>query len=169
MVADAVTLDDRPTVAASIVATLAGAVTAVVMLPVFALSGLVAGVGAVVIATATRHGGRVQGHLGVAIVFVAVLLGALAGVSPPVILAATVLVVVAWDAVSHAHGLGRQIGRGAETIRAELAHTAGTLVGGAVAAGATLGVYLAIPGGWPLTALALVFLGAALLLIWLEA
>lgn len=168
MVNDSVRQDRRPTLAGVASAVLAATATTVLLWSVHPIAGGLAAIGTLALGFAAGGGARRQSTMGVGLLLVAVLVGGVGGGPPELVVATAILVVVAWDGLAQARDLGRQIGRRAETIRSQLAHSAGTLIGGTIAAGATVGVYRSIPGGWPLTALALVFLGAALLMIWLE-
>lgn len=169
MVSDPVEVDHRPSTVGSMIALMTAIATTVLLVTVFLLGAVFAGIGTAAVGVAALGGPRGVGRAGVGLLLGGVLVAALGGASPTFVLAAAVLVVVAWDAQANARGLGHQVGRRATTIRAELAHTGGTLVGGTLAAGAAIGAFIVVPGGWPLTALVLVFLGAALLLVWLEA
>jgi len=80
----------------------------------------------------------------------------------PVVFGATATV-VAWDAGDNAISLGRQLGRGADTVRVEVLHVlAGATVG---LAGAVLGsvLFLLGPTGQPVTTLFVLLLAAAAL------
>ncbi len=168
MVSDPVAVDPRPSTVGSMIALVAAIAATMLLASAFLLGAILAGIGTAAIGFTALGGPRDIGRAGVAVVLGGVLAAGLGGASPTFVLAATVLVVVAWDAQANARSLGQQVGRRATTIRAELAHTGGTLIGGTIAAGAAIGAFIAVPGGWPLTAIGLVFLGAALLLVWLE-
>lgn len=82
------------------------------------------------------------------------------------LVAATVGTLVAYDAGTLAVTLGRQVGGSAETARVEAVHAATTL--GVAGTGATV-VYgaFALAGDGPVASLALLLLGAGLLVSWL--
>jgi hypothetical protein len=85
------------------------------------------------------------------------------GTAVPVVLGATATVVT-WDAGNTAVSLGRQLGRGADTVRVEIL---GALASATVGvAGAVVGIALFVfgPRGQPITTLFVLLLAAAALL-----
>lgn len=99
---------------------------------------------------------------------VALLLGVLAasvaGLPAMPTLASVTATVVAWDAGHQAVGVGEQLGREAETMRAELPHVGATAAVGAAISLGSYAAFLAAPGGLPVSAVALALLGAVSLL-----
>ncbi|WP_135820228.1 DUF7519 family protein [Halostella litorea] len=71
--------------------------------------------------------------------------------------------VVAWDLLDNAVSLGEQLGREADTSRAELVHAAGSVSVGAVVSLCSYGLYQVAGGGRPLAALVFLLLGAVAL------
>lgn len=89
--------------------------------------------------------------------------GIIRAASGTVLLAATIAMVVAWDAAEQAVNLGEQVGVRASTGSAELAHAVGSIAVGAVAVGLALGGYRAGVEGVPLTGLVFLAVGAVML------
>lgn len=79
------------------------------------------------------------------------------------VLAGVAFAVLAWDAGGNAISVGRQLGRDADTVRAEAVHLAASAVVGAVVAGVGFGLYRTATGGQPVAALVLLALAAVLL------
>ena len=129
--------DGRPTVAGSALSLLVGvvAVGATFAGGSAAVVG-VAGLG--VLALGLRRGDTRVLTLGAAVLFGGVLLAGIFGAPPEPTLLAAAATVVAWDVGEHAVGLGEQIGRHAETGRAELAHAAGSALVASTAAATAL-------------------------------
>lgn len=102
--------------------------------------------------------------VGTGLVFVAVVTsGVVRGTSLAWLLVAGIGTVVSWDAAEQSISLGRQLGRQAETYRAELGHLAGTaIVGGGVFVLA-LGVYRLDVQGLPLSVLVLLLIAGVVL------
>ena len=75
------------------------------------------------------------------------------------LLVAAVGLAVAWDVADHGVGLGEQVGRGARAGRNVAVHAGSSLLVGALAAGLVYGVTLAVGGGQPVAALALLLAG----------
>ncbi|AUX09806.1 hypothetical protein AArcSl_2181 [Halalkaliarchaeum desulfuricum] len=84
------------------------------------------------------------------------------------VLAGVVFAVIAWDAAGLAIGLGKQLGRGADTTRLELFHVAGSLAVGIVSAGIGYAIYVFATGGQPVGAVVFLLVGTLLLLVVLE-
>ncbi len=82
----------------------------------------------------------------------------------PVTLVCAVGSVVAWDVATNAVELGEQMGREADTTRAEVTHALATTGVGAGLAGASYGVYLAGAGGQPVGAVIVLLVGVLALL-----
>jgi len=134
------------------------------------LSGLVSvaalGLGlaaAVVLWGATLDGRQGLVDLGGLVLLVAtVVAGTVAPV--PVTLACTVGTVVAWDLATNAVELGEQLGREADTTRAEVTHALATAGVGVVLAALAYGVYAVAGGGQPVGAVIALLVGALALL-----
>lgn len=168
MVSDPLEVDPRPNLLGTAIATVSAAAGAVILAPFSPLAAGFAGLGVVGLAAGGLLGGGLATSVGTAALLAAVVLAGIGGVSIGVVVAASLLAVLAWDSASNARSIGIQVGRGATAARAVLAHAAGTLLGGSVTAAIVLGVYHLTPGRWPLLALALVLLGAGLLVFWLD-
>lgn len=92
-----------------------------------------------------------------------VLVGGVEGVPALLVLFAAALAVLAWDAATFAVGLGRQLGRAADTARLEAVHLAATVSVGAATVGVGYALFRTAGGGLPVTALVFLLLGAVLL------
>lgn len=142
-----------------------GAAAAAVLAAALAASagGAFAGLGVVALAPALVVGSRRLVHVG-AVVMVAglVLAGATGGGAGAelFLLVGTAATVVAWDVGQNAIGVGRQLGREAETTRAELAHLGASLVVGSVTVGVAYGLYQVAGSGQPLPALVMLLVAA---------
>jgi hypothetical protein len=160
-------LDDRPTVVGSALALLVGTVAVGATLAGGSVA-LVSLAGLVTLAAGLRRGERRVVTLGAAVLFGGVLLAGVFGAPPEPTLVAAAATVVAWDAGEHAVGLGRQVGRHAETGRAELVHAAGSAL---VASTAAAAAYLAFRtlASQSVVALALLALGGLLIAALLRA
>ncbi|ELZ59400.1 hypothetical protein C467_03971 [Halorubrum hochstenium ATCC 700873] len=86
------------------------------------------------------------------------------GAPPESLLVAAVGLAVAWDVADHGVGLGEQVGRGARARRNVAVHAGTSLLVGSVAAGLVYGVSLAVGGGQPVAALALLLAGGIALI-----
>ncbi|GAA0536305.1 DUF7519 family protein [Halorubrum ejinorense] len=96
---------------------------------------------------------------GVGIGVVGLALAGYRGGSTEAVLVAGVGLAVAWDVADHGVGLGEQVGRGARVRRNVAVHAGSSLLVGALAAGLVYGVALAVGGGQPVAALALLLAG----------
>ncbi|KOX96619.1 MULTISPECIES: hypothetical protein [Halorubrum] len=86
------------------------------------------------------------------------------GATAEPLLVAAVGLAVAWDVADHGVGLGEQVGRGARVRRNVAVHAGLSLLVGALAAGLVYGVSLAVGGGQPVAALALLLAGGIALI-----
>ena len=86
------------------------------------------------------------------------------GAPAEALLVAAVGLAVAWDVADHGIGLGEQVGRGARVRRNVAVHAGASLLVGALAAGLVYGVSLAVGGGQPVAALALLWAGGIALI-----
>lgn len=144
-------------IGAALVATLAAALGASVAAGAGALGVLLAALALV------RGSRRVLGA-GVAALLLGILLSGVAGGSTESLLVAMVATVAAWDVGENAINVGEQLGREANTRRLELTHVASGTAFGAGVAGVGYAIYEAATGGQPASAVALLLLGAVLLL-----
>lgn len=137
------------------VAMIAGVVAAGVP-GLFAGEGLATGtVGVLLLGVGVVRSARRLVTLGAGAMLLGAILAGYAWVPPWAVLVSVAATVVAWDVAENAIGLGEQVGRQAETTRAELAHAGGsTAVAVATAVGA-YGVFRVVSGGQPATALVL--------------
>lgn len=97
-----------------------------------------------------------------------VVLGGLAAGEVVPLLVVAVAVAVAHDAADNAVDVGAQLGRTARTRRAESVHAAGTILVGAGGALAGYAVYATVTGGKPVATVALLVVGALLVLVTLK-
>lgn len=104
---------------------------------------------------------------GGAFVLALVVAGIMGGSAAPLV-GGTILSVAAWDVADHGIGLGRQVGREAETARNELVHAVGSLAVGSVSGAVAFGVYFGAAGGQPATALVFLLVGGVALLLTLR-
>jgi len=107
---------------------------------------------------------RIVGY-GTAVLLFAVVLAGLQGSGPVPLVASTLFALLAWDASRYGIRIGRQLGRGADTARVELAHTAMSTAVGATGAGLGYAAYRVADAGGsaPVAALALLFFGGVVL------
>lgn len=156
-------IDRSPAVLSASLAVVAGLVS-------LAGSALGASVGAVpaIAGLAVLGVGLVRGRrravtAGGALLFAGVVVAGAVGGSPEPLLLGTIGAVMAWDVGENGVSIGLQLGRAANTHRAELVHATASLLVGAVTAGVGYGVYLGAASGQPLTALVFLLLGAVVL------
>jgi len=162
---DADPVDRSPTRASAAVALVAAVLAAGFAGAAVEFAGSVGSVGVALIGYGLYTGERKRvDHGTVALVFAVVVAG-LNGAGPRVTVPAALCAVVAWDAGGYAITLGRQLGREADTGRAELAHVGLTV--GVGAAGVLLagGAFLAATGGAPTLAVIALFSGALALVV----
>ena len=159
--AETVRLDPRPSRTGTAVAGLVGFV-AVTAQAVGGPAVVVGGVGLVALVAGLRRGVRRLVSLGVFGLLLGVLVAGAVGVPTELLLVSAAASAVAWDVADQAVSLGEQVGRGADTARAELVHAAGSALVATLAVTAAYIVFTAVTGG-PVVALALLLLGAILL------
>lgn len=87
------------------------------------------------------------------------------GAGPRVTVPAALCAVLAWDTGGYAVRLGAELGREADTARAELVHAGLTLAVGVTAVFVAVGGYLVVSGEAPTLAVLLLFCGALALLV----
>lgn len=143
-------------------ATLAAGLIAVLVTGTATPAVLFTTVGAVALPAATATGSRRFLVLGAAAGLAGVFLAALGGLPPVLALVGTCAVVLAWDLGEHAVGLGRHVGRRAESKRATAVHVA-TSGGFAVALVAVATAVFRLARGGQSLAGAVVLAGAAAL------
>lgn len=151
-------------------ATLSGTLAIVAAVAVALLSGVfsigamaASAFGLAVLALGVGYGYRWLVDLGgLALLLGTVLVGA-TGVEYVALLAA-VGTVLAWDLGNNAIGIGEQLGREADTERAELLHAGATLAVGLLTAGTSYVVYQSASGGQPVTAVFFLLLAAVALI-----
>ncbi|MDY6764793.1 MAG: hypothetical protein SV377_03770 [Halobacteria archaeon] len=73
--------------------------------------------------------------------------------------------VIAWDLGENAISIGKQLGREADTKRAEYTHAAGSILVGAASAGIGYAIYTVATGGQPIGALVFLLLAGIILSI----
>jgi hypothetical protein len=156
-------LDTRPSRFGGSLALLVGFVglLALVLVP---LAALVGAVGLLALVLGVRRGTRAAVTGGAAGLFVGVLIAGVFGAPSELLLLATAATVVSWDVAENAVGLGNQLGREADTARAELVHAAASV---ALAVSAATVGYLGFRFGGtgnPITALVLLLVGAVVLI-----
>lgn len=132
------------------------------------MATVVAVAGVVLLTVGGLRGIRQLALTGVGLLLAAIVLAGVFGIAAGAALAAGVLTALAWDLQHNAFSLGKQVGRSASTIRAELTHGGATLLGGTIVAGVAYGIFLMSPGGWPMSAVILAILGGFLLVLALE-
>jgi hypothetical protein len=119
--------------------------------------------GLLVLGAGLYRGSRRIVSAGTVVLLLGVLLAGIGGGPPAGLLLGTLGALLAWDYGENAITLGEQLGREANTRRAELVHAAAALGVGAVGSGVAYGVYLAAAGGRPVTALVFLMIGVVLL------
>ena len=102
---------------------------------------------------------------GAALLALGVLLAGLAGAPGAAVGIGFVGVVVAWDVAHNSLSHGRQVGRDAPTVVPEAVHAGASLVVGLLATGFGYGVFVLVGAGQPATAVALLTLGAVILIL----
>lgn len=149
----------KPTTLSGGLATLAAAAVMVLGATQSVLAFAIGAVGLAALAPAVVFGSRTAADVAGAVLLLSVVaLGAVA--DEPVVLAAAVATVLAWDLATNAIEMGEQLGREADTDRAELVHAGATLAVGTLTAGTAFAVYNLATGGQPVTALVLLLLAA---------
>ena len=156
-------IDRSPAVVSSGLAVGAGVVSLLGSTLGAVVGALPATAGLVVLGVGLLRASRAALTAGAGLLFAGVLLAGASGAAPEPLLVGTIGAVLAWDVGENGIGIGAQLGRAADTRRAELVHAASSLVVGAVTAGLGYGVYLGAASGQPLTALVFLLLGAVVL------
>ncbi|WP_435335150.1 DUF7519 family protein [Haloarchaeobius sp. TZWWS8] len=159
-------VDRRPARLSALVTLGAGALAALAAALTASVGALGAAVGMAALAVGVVLGSQRLVHLGAAGLFGGLVFAGATGGGPAaelLLLVGTTASVLAWDVGQNAISIGQQLGREAETTRAELAHVAGSTVVGALTAGVAYGVYVVSTGGKPLPALALLLVAVVIL------
>lgn len=156
-------IDRSPTTPGRIIAFLAATVAFLTTLTGRSGSIGVGLVGAGLLALGVFAGNRNAIDLGALGLFAGVVFAAAWSTSPVLPLIGAVATVVAWDAAENGLTLGQQLGRDAETGRAEAVHAAVTLGVGVTAAIGAYAVYRLSAGNQPLPALVLLLFAAVVL------
>ncbi len=146
-------------VAAALLAVIAGSLVSTLALGigVFGLGGVAAGL---FVLESKRFVSA-----GIALVFVAVVFGGVLGNPAELVLLASLATIVAFDLGQNAFSVGAQMSAETETRRGELVHAATSVAVGTLAAAGVYAVYLLAAGGQAIATLALLLLGAVLL-VW---
>lgn len=127
---------------------------------------LVFGFGAVAfvaLALSYRYGSRGLLTVGVAVLFAGELLAGALGGRPLPLLLAVAATVVAYDCMENAISMGEQLGREADTERAELAHAAGSGTVAVLSVGVPFAAFSLAGGGKPASLLVIMLLAAVIL------
>jgi hypothetical protein len=153
----------KPATLSSTLAIVAG-VAVVLLAAVFSVAAVAAGtLGVALLGVGVGYGYRWLVDLGALGLLVATVLAGATGVEYVALLAA-VGTVLAWDLGNNAIGIGEQLGRDADTERAELLHAGATLSVGLLTAGTSYVVYQSAAGGQPVTAVFFLLLAAVALI-----
>jgi hypothetical protein len=162
-VVDVSEIDRSPAVLSASLSVFAGMV-AVVALALGSPTALAVAVpGLLVVGLALLVGSRRALGGGETLLVGAVLLAGVQGAPAESLLVATLATLLSWDVGDNAVEVGEQLGRGADTRRAELVHAAASTAVGVVGAGVAYGAYLGATGGQPVTALVFLLIGAVAL------
>lgn len=140
-----------------------GGLAILAVLPAGPWPALIAAIGLVVLSLGRMGTRRQRVTAGGVVMIAGVVLAALLGLADALVLVATLATVIAWDATENAVTLRGQLGRSADTRRAELAH-----LGATTAAGGAIGVLVLVTtilarGRLPALA-AIVLVGGAIVL-----
>lgn len=161
-------IDRRPTVISVGGGVLAGFGIVLIFAQYTVIATAIAGIGLLALTVGGYFGMREVIPFGTGMLILSLLTAGFLMVPPSALLAAGVFAVLSWDLLSNGLILGKQVGRNARTVKAELAHGGATLLGGTIVAASIFGIYSVSPGGWPLAALILALLAGLLFAIVLE-
>lgn len=156
--------DARPPTVAVVVSLAAAGVAATAGLVASPTGGALLGVAALGFLGGSLRSSTRALTWGAAVGVVGLALAGYRGAPAEALLVAAVGLVVAWDVADHGVGLGEQVGRGARVRRNVAVHAGASLLVGALAAGLVYGVSLAVGGGQPVAALALLLAGGIALI-----
>ncbi|QWC19597.1 hypothetical protein [Halorubrum sp. 2020YC2] len=152
-------VDARPPTVAVVASLAAAGVAATAGAVASPLGGALLGVAALGFLGGGLRGSTRVLTWGAAVGVVGVGVAGYRGAPVEALLVAGVGLAVAWDVADHGVGLGEQVGRGARVRRNVAVHAGASLLVGALAAGLVYGVTLAVGGGQPVAALALLLAG----------
>ncbi len=155
-------LDRRPSRTGTSLALLSGVVAVLAMTPT-AAGALLGAVGLLALAAGLYRPAPWLLGAGATALFGGVLVAGTFGLPPEPQLVAAGATVVAWDVGDNAIGLGDQLGRAADTTRAEVVHAAASTAVAAVGAGLAYLAFVGVDRGQPAIALVLLLFGAVLL------
>lgn len=161
-----VDVDHEPARASSIIAIVAGLIAALTSAP-FALLAIPFGFGGFLMLAAGLFisESRAWVTVGAAGIFSGGLVAsATGGLTVELMLLSIIGIMVAWDVGQNAISLGEQLTSQTITRRTELVHAGVTALLASVIAGAAYGIYIVGTGGYPEQALALLILGAVVLM-----
>ncbi|MFC4358612.1 hypothetical protein ACFO0N_11740 [Halobium salinum] len=119
--------------------------------------------GLLVLAAGLYRGSRRAVTGGGVVLLGGVVFAGVGGGPPAGLLLGALGALLAWDYGENAITMGEQLGRAADTRRAELFHAAASLGVGVVGSGVVYGIYLGASGGQPVTALVFLLLAVVLL------
>ena len=156
--------DARPPTVVVVASLAAAGVAATAALVASPVGGALLGVAALGFLGGALRGSTRVLTWGAAVGVVGVALAGYRGAPPEALLVAAVGLAVAWDVADHGVGLGEQVGRGARARRNVAVHAGSSLLVGALAAGLVYAVSLAVGGGQPVAALALLLAGGIALI-----
>lgn len=154
-------LDPRPSRTGTALAGLVGLAAVAAQVPA-GPAVVVGATGLVALVVGLERGLRRLVSLGVLGLVLGVLAAGAVGLPSELLLVSAAGSAVAWDVADHAVSLGAQVGRDADTARAELVHAAGSALVASVAVAAAYLVFRSVAGG-PVLALVLLLVGAVLL------
>lgn len=156
-------LDRGPTRTSAAISTVAALLAVALLGPGFVQAVSVPG--AILVGIGCVVGSRKAVDYGVLCLVAGIALIGVGGAPPERLVPCTLLAILAWDAGGYGIGLGEQLGRAAETRRAEVVHSALTLGVGAAGASIGYGAFRSTAGGRPVLALALLLAGAVTIAI----
>jgi len=156
-------IDRRPAPLSAVLAIAASAIAAIAASTGSPAGGALAGIGVAVVAPGVVVGSRRLVHADALALVTGIVLGGTGDAPELWTLTATVAAVVAWDAGQNAISLGEQLGREADTARAEVAHATGTVAVGSLTAGVAYALYLGAGGNQPLSAVVLLLVAVVVL------
>jgi hypothetical protein len=151
--------DARPPTAAVLVSLAAAGTAATGAAVASPAGGALLGAAAVAFLAGALRGSTRVVTWGAALGVVGIAVAGYRGAAAEPLLVAAIGLAVAWDVADHGVGLGEQVGRGARTRRNVAVHAGTSVLVGALAAGLAYGVTLAVGGGQPIAALALLLAG----------
>ncbi|WP_435317737.1 DUF7519 family protein [Haloarchaeobius sp. TZWSO28] len=159
-------IDRRPVRLSAVVALGAGAFAALAAILTASVGVVGAALGMLALAPGVVLGSRRLVHVGAVGLLGGLVFAGATGGAPSaelLMLVGTTATVLAWDVGQNAIGLGEQLGREADTTRAELAHIGGSAVVGVATGGMAFAVYQVATEGQPISALALLLVAVVIL------